>query len=393
MFCRSEFPYYTVNEKPGVYLDSAATALKPYQVIHAVGDYLQKYTANVHRMNGAGNEATAHYEFARAAAASFLNAAAPEHIIFTSGTTHSINMIAGSRFANGTVIITDAEHNANIIPWLLQGKHESGQLVVFETELDGSFNLEKFEVIARQNKGALVSLTQVSNVTGEAFPVKEITRIAHTYDCLVLVDGAQAVTHVPVDVIDLDADFYAFSGHKIYGPTGIGVLYAKPEHLAVMRPQFGGGGMVVGDVTCDGFRLAEIPHRFEAGTPNIEGAVGMRAAIDWIDSHGIRTINTHIAYIHDYTMDSLKHIKDIRTLGSGKGTIVSFTSDTISATDMGFMLNAKGIICRTGKLCASPYLRKFNTNEVVRASFGPYTCNLDIDLFITALAETVQTLR
>ena len=394
MFCRSEFPYFnnTTGKLP-VYLDSAATALKPYSVVFAVDDYMGKYTANVHRMNGVGNEATVRYEAARANVARFINAASPDNIIFTSGTTHSINMIADSRFARGTVIITDAEHNANIIPWLLRDKHINQELQVFETEQDGSFDLVKFGQFLMAYPNSLVSITQVSNVTGEVYPIKEIVKIAHLYGSKVLVDGAQAITHMPIDIIDLDADFYAFSAHKLYGPTGTGILYGKPEHLAVMKPQFGGGGMVVGDVTCDSFRLADVPNRFEAGTPNIAGAIGLSAAIDWIDTHGIQTINKHIGDVHNYAHAALEKIEGIRIIGSGNGSIISFVSDTANVTDIGLMLDAKGITCRTGKLCASPYLRKFNTNEVVRISFGPYSNVRDVDAFIAALNETLQTLK
>lgn len=381
--CRSEFPYYEKDDSR-VYLDSAATSLKPSSVINEIVDHLKYCTGNVHR-SGTINAATTKYENARNKVANFINAKSSNEIVFTSGTTQSINMIADSEYRTKTSIISNLEHHSNILPW--------GKTFILKNA-KSHFDLDKFESVCASQKNQLVSVCHVDNVTGTLNPIKEIIQIAHRYKCLVVVDGAQAIPHLKVDVQDLDADFYVFSGHKMYGPSGIGVLYGKSHLLENMTPQNKGGGMISGGIQGNkNYELADIPYRFEAGTPNIEGAIGLGAAIDWINSQGIDAIRDHIDVLSKYAMLNILPLLDFPILGDENSTIVSIYSDKFNITDIGHLIEAQGIAVRVGTMCASLHLQKYSIPELLRISFGPYNNKQDIDKFVDALRYSATKLK
>jgi len=394
---RRDFPILAreVYGKPLVYLDNAASAQKPQAVIDAVTHaYSQEY-ANVHRgLHFLSNAATDAYEKAREKVRRFLNAGSVEEIVFTKSATEAINTVAHGyampRIGEGDeIVLTMMEHHSNIVPWHFLRERQGAKLVWVPVADDGSFQIEDFErsLTARTK---LVAITHMSNVLGTVTPVSEIVRIAHERGIPVLVDGSQGAVHLPVDVAAIGCDFYVATGHKLYGPSGIGVLYGKREKLQEMRP-FQGGGEMIEDVTLDNVTYNDPPHRFEAGTPPIVQAIGLGAALDYIQSIGRENIAAHEAELARYAHERLQEINSLRIFGTapGKGAILSFELEGIHAHDVAMVIDRSGVAVRAGTHCAQPLLKRFGVTSTCRASFAMYNTKAEVD----ALAEALQKAR
>ena len=397
---RENFPGLVENI---IYLDNGATSHKPNIVLDAMDDFYVDYNANVHRgAHQASVQATDNYESAREKVAKFLNARSPREIIFTKGTTEGINLVAQSFVNNneiGQVIITDLEHHANIVPWHLIDKTSyHNTLRVIKTDKDSNIDLDYYNECLSANQmfnspysNKFVSITHVSNVTGSILPIKEMIEMAHEHDYLVCIDGAQAVPHFDIDVQDLDADFYAFSGHKMYGPTGIGVLYGKEDYLNDMPPYQGGGDMIK-EVSWEGTVYNDLPYKFEAGTPNIAGVIGLGAAVDYLNSID-RTKALKIENeCTELLFAELKKIDRVKILSKPHSHVgaISFEVDNAHYNDVAVLLDAKGIAVRSGHHCAQPLMTKYNCTGTVRASFGLYNTICDVKSFISALNYVLE---
>lgn len=393
---RCDFPALSVvkNNKKIVFLDSAASAQKPKSVLDKMNYvYLYEY-ANVHRgMYFFSEKATELYEDSRKKIQKFINAKDAKEIIFTKGATNSINLVAYA-WADQTltdkdnIIITRAEHHSNIVPWQIIQKRKKFKIKVAEVDDDGNLDLEYLKSLIDE-KTRLICCAYVSNVLGTVFPVKEIISFAHNYGIKVLVDGCQSTPHMPIDVQDLDCDFYAFSGHKIYGPTGVGVLYGKKNILENMEPYEGGGDMIK-TVSFSGSTWADVPARFEAGTPMIVQAIGLGYAVDYISSIGMDNVYSEDRRLVKYLQDSVEDLKGFKILGksSNKIAVVSLVPNFAHPQDVAMILDQEGICVRTGHHCAQPLHDRFNEKSSVRASLGVYSDKNDIDAFITALHKT-----
>jgi len=394
---REEFPILgmKVHGKPLVYLDNAASAQKPRTVLERMTRAYESEYANVHRgLHYLANAATDAYEGAREKVARFLNAAKPEEIIFTRGATEAVNLVAQTfgreRIRPGDeIVLSIMEHHANIVPWHFLRERCGAVIKWAPVDDDGNFLIDAFEKCLTE-RTRLVAITQMSNVLGTTVPVKEVVRIAHARGIPVLVDGAQGAVHLDVDVRDIGCDFYVITGHKLYGPTGIGALYGKHEHLAAMPP-FNGGGEMIREVTQDVVTYGEPPHRFEAGTPAIVQAVGLGAAVDYIASIGKARIRAHETDLVRYAHARLGEINSLRIIGNArdKGAIVSFAIDGGHAHDFATIIDRSGVAVRAGTHCAMPLLARFGTTATCRASFALYNTREEID----ALAEAVAKAR
>ena len=382
-----------VHGKPLVFLDSAASSQRPRSVIEAVDSYEKLHHANVHRgVHQLSQEATAMFEHARERVAGFVNAASSREVIFTRGTTESINLVAQSygraRLQPGDeILVTALEHHANIVPWQLVAEQTGAVLKVASMDRRGVVSVE--DVAAKLGERTrIVACAQVSNALGTVLPVREITRLAHARGAVVLVDGAQAVPHQRVDLQALDCDFYAFSAHKMYGPTGIGVLVGREKLLEAMPPWQGGGDMIL-TVSFEKSTWNELPFKFEAGTPNISGAVGLAAAIDYIDSLGIERIHAHEQQLLAQATDQLLRVPGLTIVGTApeKASVISFTVDGIHPHDLGTILDAEGVAVRTGHHCAMPVMEFFGVPATARASFACYSRESDIDALVRALGK------
>jgi cysteine desulfurase/selenocysteine lyase len=389
---RHDFPALagTNRGKPLVYLDSASSAQKPQIVIDAMSKFYSHDYANIHRgIYELSERASALYEQARTDVATYINANADE-IVLTSGTTHAINMVAqsfGRAFwqAGDEVIISELEHHSNIVPWV-QLKDQIGiVLKVIPVQDDGSLDMQVYESLFSA-RTKLVAVTHVSNVIGTINLIRDMVMLAHANDVPVLVDGAQAVPHLPVDVAELDCDFYVFSAHKLYGPTGIGALYAKRALLAKMPPYQGGGGMIE-TVSFSNVTYAPSPQKFEAGTPNIAAAIGLSAAIHYVSKIGMQHIADHELALLDEAESRLKEIEGLRLIGTArpKAGVLSFVMDDIHPHDLGTILDHEGVAIRAGHHCAMPLMERFCVPATVRVSFGIYNQASDIDALIDAL--------
>jgi cysteine desulfurase/selenocysteine lyase len=391
---RREFPILTrtVNGKPLIYLDSAASAQKPRPVIQAMTGAMEHSYANVHRgLHTLANETTEAYERARQSVARFINAAETE-IVFTKGATEAINLVAAglgqSLKAGDEILLTEMEHHANIVPWHFL-RERLGVVLKFVPVLDdGSLDMAAYADLITA-KTRLVGVTHMSNVLGTVNPVAEIARLAHAAGALVLVDGCQSVVHMPVDVKALDVDFYVFSAHKLYGPTGIDALYGKAERLADLPP-YQGGGEMIGSVALDAITYADPPHRFEAGTPPILEAIGFGAALDWLMKLDREAIATHEHALYDRVREGLAGANWLKVLGEakGKGAILSFTVDGAHAHDVAQILDRYGVAVRAGTHCAEPLMRRFGVTSSARASFALYNTEAEADAFVEALTRT-----
>jgi cysteine desulfurase / selenocysteine lyase len=390
---RDHFPILNrkMNGQPMVFLDSAASSQKPICVINAIDRYYQNQHANIHRgVYELSQEATESFELARTEIAKYIGAAHDREIIFTKGTTESINLVASSFgsliFKPGnTILLSAMEHHSNIVPWQLIAAKTEATIEVVRLLSDGSIDMADFEAKLKSNT-AIVAITHVSNALGTINPIKEIISKAHKFDIPVLIDGAQALPHMKIDVSDLDADFYAFSSHKAYGPTGIGVLYGKEKWLDMMPP-YQGGGEMISSVSFEKTTYNELPFKFEAGTPHIAGAIGLMEAIRFMDSIGIEKIKEHEHYLLKYAEKKLAEVPDIKFIGTAKekAGVVSFLLGNAHPYDVGTLLDKMGIAVRTGHHCTEPLMNYLGIPGTVRASFGMYNFPEEIDALQQAL--------
>jgi len=395
---RREFPILQqqIYDKPLVYLDNAASAQKPQTVIDAINQCYSGYYANIHRgVHALSERSTAAYEGAREKLRRFVNAASTREIIFTRGTTEAINLVASS-FGNTRVglgdeiLITTMEHHSNIVPWQMLCERQGAKLRVVPITETGELVMDDYhQLLTEQTK--LVSLIQVSNAMGTINPVAEMVQAAHDKGIPVLLDGAQAVPHLGVDVQALDCDFYAFSGHKMYGPSGVGVLYGKAELLEAMPPYQGGGDMIR-LVTFEKTEYADLPNKFEAGTPNIAGVIGLGAAADWIEQVGIDAIAAHEQHLLDYATAQLSEVPGLRIIGSAshKAAVVSFVMEGVHPHDIGTILDREGVAIRAGHHCAQPLMQRYGLPATARASFAVYNTHEEVDKLAAAIHKVKE---
>lgn len=395
---RLQFPIFQ-NQPDLVYLDSAATTQTPRVVLDAMSEYYIQYRSNVHRsVNGISNKATDAYETARQKVANFIGAQSSE-IVFTSGATMGLNMLQKSLTdffePRGNIVLTRLEHHANLIPWQMTTKKYNLELRFIEIDTQtGEIDMNSALSVIDE-KTVVVSMTHISNVLGTIVPVKEITRVAREKSkSIVIVDGSQAVAHMPVDVADIDCDFYVFSGHKMYGPTGIGVVYGKTALLQKMKPVVYGGEMI-DSVTYETATWADAPYRFEAGTPNIAGAIGLGVAVDFVSFLGWNEIQTHDVEIAQYAIAELQKIERVRVIGSTqlpRKPIISFVIDGAHESDVNMFLEKADIAVRTGNHCAAPLIDHLGLSGTIRISCGVYTTTSDIDQCIDVIKKVVAQL-
>lgn len=395
---RKDFPalHQDVHGKPLVYLDSAATSLKPQAVIDAVGEVYSRDCANIHRaVHLLSQRATARFEEAREKVRAFLNAAKSTEVVFTRGTTEAINLVAqswgrSSLREGDEVLVTELEHHSNIVPWQILCQQTGAKLVVVPMSDRGEILREAFEHKLSE-RTRLVAMAHVSNALGTVLPVADLIKLAHERGALVLLDGAQAVAHVDVDVRALDCDFYAFSGHKLYGPTGIGALYGK-ERLLDGMPPYQGGGDMIRSVTFEETIYNELPYKFEAGTPNIAGAIGLGAAIDYFSSFDAGAVQAHENAVLRYATQALGAISGLRQIGTAPGKVaaLSFLMESAHPHDIGTIVDSEGVAIRTGHHCAQPVMEHFGIAATARASLGMYNSRDDIDALIAALQKVQE---
>ena len=391
---REQFPILSrqVNGKPLVYLDSAASAQKPRAVIEAMTRAMEFSYSNVHRgLHTLANETTEAYEKARQSVARLIKADVNE-IVFTKGGTEAINLVAaglGRSLQTGDeIVLTEMEHHANIVPWHFLRERQGVVLKFIPVTDDGRLDLDALPALLT-DRTRVVAFTHMSNVLGTVNPVAEITAQAHAAGAVVLVDGCQSVVHQPIDVKALDVDFFVFSAHKLYGPTGIGALYGKAERLAALPP-YQGGGEMIGTVSLDAISYADPPHRFEAGTPPILEAIGLGAAIDWLETLDRRAIAAHEHRLYDRVREGLAGANWLKVIGEapGKGAILAFTVEGAHAHDVAQILDRYGVAVRAGTHCAEPLMRRFGVTSSARASFALYNTEAEADAFVEALTRT-----
>lgn len=397
---RSDFPMLSKSQKgkPFVYLDSAATAHKPEIVIDTIADFYRNDYGTVHRaVYQTAAKSTERYQRVRKTVASFINAASESEIVFTRGTTSSLNLVAASLgklllTSGDEVLITEMEHHSNIVPWQMVCEERGAKLKVVPFDTTGTLDIEAFQSLLTP-KTKICSFCHVSNVLGTINPIKEMSYLAHQVGAKVVVDGAQAVVHLPVDVQDFDVDFYAFSGHKIFGPTGIGILYGKNELLDLMPP-FEGGGDMIEQVTFSKTTYNVAPLKFEAGTPSIAEVIGLGAALEYISQIGLARISCYEEKLSEHLHTQLRAIPGIRILGSAqkKTSLATFTIEGAHPLDIATMLDLNGIAIRSGHLCAQPVMRHFSCQTAARASLAFYNTYEDIDYFISSLRSTLPKL-
>jgi cysteine desulfurase/selenocysteine lyase len=391
---RVQFPILstTVHGRPLVYLDNAATSQKPQVVLDAERDYYATTNANVHRgVHLLSEQATAAFEGARATVRRFLHAAADEEIVFVRGTTEAINLVAHSfvapRLSPGDeVVITHLEHHSNIVPWQLLCDRTGATLVAAPIDDDGQVDPAALDRLLASPRARFLSIAHVSNALGTVLPVAEIVRRAHGRGIPVLVDGAQAAPHLPVDVQAIGCDFYAFSAHKAFGPTGIGALYGRREHLEAMPPWQGGGDMIA-SVSLAGTTWNRVPYKFEAGTPNIAGAVGMGVALEWLMAQGPARVAAHEHELLAYGTEALEQVRGLRLVGTAreKAGVLSFVLDYAHPHDVGTILDREGIAIRTGHHCAQPVMERFGVAATARASLALYNTRAELDALVRGL--------
>jgi cysteine desulfurase / selenocysteine lyase len=395
---RADFPilHQKVHGHPLVYLDNAATSQKPRQVIDAITRYYERDNANIHRgVHYLSEKATEDYENARKAVQEFINAGDSREIIFVRSTTEAINLVAQTYARQNLkpgdeVLITAMEHHSDIVPWQMICQEKQGKLQVAPINEDGELILEEFERLLTP-RTKLVAVAHLSNALGTINPIKRIVEIAHAKNVPVLVDGAQAAPRLPVDVRNLDCDFYAFSGHKIYGPTGIGVLYGKLPILESMPPYQGGGDMI-SSVAFERTVYNKVPHKFEAGTPDISGPIGLRAALEYINRLGIENIEKHEHELLQYATEQVSVIPGVKLIGTAKekAGVLSFVMEGVHPHDIGTILDQQGIAIRTGHHCAQPVMHRFGVPATARASFGLYNTKEEIDALVSGIKKVQE---
>ena len=396
---RKDFPILNrkVNGQNFVYFDNAATSQKPLQVIDSISDYYKRYNSNIHRgVHTVSQEATDAYEGARIKIQKHFNIKKSKEIIFTSGTTHSINLVASgfSEILNekDEIIISGLEHHSNIVPWQMMAKKNGAQIKVIPINEDGELDFNFYENLLNKNT-KLVFVNHVSNALGTINPISQIIKCAHKVGAAVLIDGAQASAHIKCDLQDLDVDFYTTSAHKLCGPTGIGMLYGKEKWLEKLPP-YQGGGEMISEVTFDKTTYAEIPQKFEAGTPNVSGAIGFGVALDYLNSIGYDNINSYEKELLEYAENKLKSITGIKFYGISKNktSVISFNIDGIHAYDIGALLDKFGIAVRTGQHCAQPIMDYFEIPGTVRVSLSFYNTKKEVDSLCESLEKVISML-
>ena len=395
---REDFPILTqeVNGKPLVYLDNAATTQKPNAVIDSICDYYREYNSNIHRgVHTLSQKATDAYERARVRTMDFLGAGRPEEIIFVRGATEGINLVSQAylrpRIEPGDeIVISTLEHHSNIVPWQLLREQAGAVLKVAPIDDDGAVDIQAYKDLLG-DRTKFVSLVHVSNALGTINPIKEMVAMAREKEIPVLVDGAQAAAHSRVDVGELGCDFYTISGHKMYGPTGIGALYGKAELLEEMPPYHGGGEMIL-SVTFDKTEYNRLPYKFEAGTPDIAGAIGLGAAMEYIEEAGLESIEAHEKNLLDYATAAVSSIDDVKIIGQApaKAGILSFIIDGVHPHDAGTILDQQGVAVRAGHHCAQPVLERLGVQATVRASFALYNTREEVDLLAHGITKAVE---
>ena len=392
---RADFPILQqpVHGKRLAYLDSAASAQKPQAVLDALHNAYASTYANVHRgLHYLSEASTDAYEAVRQKVAGLINAPSSSEVIFTSGATMSLNLIAHSWAGNflqegDEILITIAEHHANIVPWQMAAQKTGAKIVAAPMGEDGSFDMAAFKALVNE-RTKIISIAHVSNVLGTVYPVKEIAQIARSVDALYVVDGCQGVVHMPVDVQDIGCDFYVFSGHKLYGPSGIGICWGRQEILEAMPPFLGGGDMI-DDVEIEVSTYAPPPARFEAGTPPIAECIGLGAAIDYVQSIGMSVIHEHEQDLLRYGIQKLSSVEGLNFIGTaaGKSGVISFTLDDVHPHDISTLIDHDGVAIRAGHHCAQPLMKYLNLSSTARASVGIYNCYEDFDVLADALAK------
>jgi len=395
---REDFPILDqkIYNRPLIYFDNAATTQRPKQVIDALTRTYSEYYGNIHRAaHFLADKATLAYEETREKVRNLINAGTREQIIFTKGTTESINLIAfafGEAFIQegDEIIVSEMEHHSNIVPWQLMAGRKGAKIIMLPIDDAGRLELEKLEALISP-RTKLIAVTHVSNVLGTINPIKQIATIAHSRNVRIFVDGAQAAAHLHIDVQDLNADFYAFSAHKMYGPNGVGVLYGKKELLEEMPP-YQGGGEMISEVKFSGTTFNELPYKFEAGTPNISGVIAFGAAIEYLTNIGIEHAAACETELLNYATDKLSQISGLRIYGTQaeKSGVISFNVEGIHYFDLGTMLDKFGIAVRTGHHCADPLMEHFGIQGTVRASFAFYNTREEIDVFVEALKKVIS---
>ncbi len=398
---RSDFPILKelIHGKPLCYLDNAATTQKPQAVIDSIVKYYSTINSNIHRgVHYLSGSATDAYEKARLKVKDFINASSEKEIIFTRGATESINLVANSFGRNNInegdeIIISGMEHHSNIVPWQLIAAEKKAVIKVIPITDDGEIIFEEFEKLISE-KTKIVSVVYVSNSLGTVNPVKQIIETAHKYDIPVMIDAAQAVNHFPVDVQELNCDFLAFSGHKIYGPTGIGVLYGKENLLDQMPPFMGGGDMIL-KVTFEKSTYNELPFKFEAGTSNIAGAIGLGTALDYVTNIGLEIISRYEKDLLDYATKSLKQVEGLKIIGNAgeKSAVLSFVFENIHPHDIGTFLDFEGVAVRTGHHCTQPVMDRYNIPATTRASIAMYNTKSEIDVLTNGLKKITEVFK
>ncbi len=397
---RKDFPILSreVNGKPLVYLDNGASSQKPQVVIDAIDHYYSYENTNIHRgVHTLSQEATQKYEDAREKVRTFINAEHGHEVLFTKGTTDSINLVASSfgranLQAGDEVIISTMEHHSNIVPWQLICEEKGASVKVIPITDSGELMMDEYETLL-SDRTKIVAVTHVSNSLGTINPVKEIIKKAHERNIPVLIDGAQAVPHQRVDVQDLDADFYAFSGHKMFGPTGVGILYGKEALLNAMPPYQGGGDMIE-RVSFEKTTFNDLPHKFEAGTPNIVGGIALGTAIDYMEEIGLDNIEAYEAELLAYATNRLEAIEGLRIIGTAahKAGVISFQIEGVHHYDLGIMLDRKGVAIRTGHHCTQPLMERFGVTGTARASLAFYNTRADVDALVDAIQYAKERL-
>lgn len=395
---KQDFPILneTVYGKPFTFLDSAASAQKPRIVIDAEKELFEHYYANIHRgVYKFSQDATEAYERTRETVRAFINAKRARECIFVRGATEGINLVAqtwGRKniAAGDEIILAELEHHSNIVPWQMLAEEKDATIKVIPMLEDGSVDMEAYSELLNE-RTKLVAVAHISNAIGTTLPVKDITAKAHSIGAKVLIDGCQAAPHTPIDVQDLDADFYAFSAHKVYGPTGIGVIYGKEELLDAMPPWQGGGDMI-STVTFAKTTYNDLPHKFEAGTPNISGGVAFHHALEYVSKVGMDRIAAHEAKLLAYAEEKLRNLNSLRLIGTaaGKGAIISFVMEHAHPHDIGTILDRQGVAVRAGHHCAQPVMDRFGVPGTVRASFGMYNDEQDIDRLVEGLTKVMD---
>lgn len=398
---RAEFPilHQQVNGKPLVYFDNAATTQKPLRVIEALTDYYSGYNANIHRgIHTLAEKATSAFEESRRAVKEFMNAPEAEEIIFTYGTTDGINLIA-STFGRANIgegdeiIISSMEHHSNIVPWQMLCEETGAKLKIIPINDRGEIVFEAFEKMLSE-RTRLVSIVHISNSLGTINPVKEVIQKAHEYGAKVLIDGAQASAHIEIDMQDLDCDFYVFSMHKLFGPTGTGILYGKRPLLEAMPP-FRGGGEMIKEVTFEKTTYNDIPYKFEAGTPNIGDVVAIRRALEFVEAYGKENISKYEDELLQYANERLQTIPSVKLIGTAQNkiSVVSFIMEGIHHFDIGMMMDARGVALRTGHHCTQPLMDLFNIEGTVRASLSLYNTFEEIDIMVEGLKNIAERFK